>query len=121
MVVELCLRGRPRGVVGQELPGDFGEFCRIADVEECRVHVGVPASGLALLTDAQQQTLTRRLQVVGEARDDQFTQQGGRLRIAEVDGEERIGLQEGDKVGGVPDEPGRVQMLAGCQPGQAAY
>ena len=121
MVVELRIRGRPLGVFGQELPGDLGELRRITHVEQRGVHVGVPTAGLALLTDAQQQTLTHGLQVVGEARNDQFAQQGGGSRITDIDGEQRIGLQEGDQVCGVPDEPGRIQMLARRQTGEAPY
>ena len=120
-MVELRIRGRPLGVFGQELSGDLGELRRITDVEQRGVHVGVPTAGLALLTDAQQQTLTRGLKVVGEARNDQFAQQGGGSRITEIDGEQRIGLQEGDQVCGVPDEPGRIQMLARRQSGEAPH
>ena len=84
------------------------------------MHVGVPRTGLALLSDTHQQTVADRLQIIGETWDHEFTQQGGGGRVAEVDGEKRIGLHEGHKVGLIADEPRRVQLFARRQSGQAS-
>ena len=61
--------------------------------------------------DPNQVILAHGMQVVGESGNFQLTQKLGRGRVAQVDGEERIGLAERNQEGVIAHEAGRVDLF----------
>ena len=111
--------GRRAGVGHHELGEPLGA-ARVGDVEQALLEAGLAAGVGGVLADAEHPALADLLEVRRVAGDLQLARHPGRLGVAQVDDEQRVGLAEGHDVGGGPGEADAADLLGRAEAGHLA-